>query len=223
MPEHIVERKPRPRERVVIRLSGGRFFVIPEEAAPLLTVGSELSDADIERLDGIDQSLRGRDKAMRMLSLRARSRREVDDALRTLGIRDAVRAGLLAELEESGLVDDVRFAREFVSVKKDVRRLGPHRLRSDLKKRGVSRDVVNGALNTFSADEQEAMARALVDRQVGGGDVSEKVVRRIMGMLTRKGYDFAVVNRVGYDLARRVKHDAGESLERADDMPDARD
>ena len=219
MPEHIVERKPRPRDRVVIRLSGGRFFAIPEEAAAELAVGTELSDADIDRLDGVDQSLRGRDKAMRMLSLRARSRREIDDALRALGLRDAVRAGLLAELEESGLVDDVRFAREFVSVKKDVRRLGPHRLRSDLKKLGVSRDVVDGALRTFPPDQQEAMARALADRQVGGGEVSEKVVRRIMGMLARKGYDFAVVNRVGYDLARRVKRDARDD----DPLPDATD
>ena len=214
MSEHIVERKPRPRDRVVIRLSGGRFFAIPEEAATALAVGTELSDADVDRLDGIDQSLRGRDKAMRMLAIRARSRREVDDALRALGLSDAVRRGLLAELEEAGLVDDERFAREFVSVKKDVRRLGPHRLRSDLKKLGVSRDVVDGALQAFSPDEQEAMARALAERQVGGGEVSEKVVRRIMGMLARKGYDFAVVNRVGYDLARRVKRGDG------DDAPD---
>ncbi len=215
MSEHIVERKPRPRDRVVIRLSGGRFFAIPEEAAAALAVGAELSDEDIARLDGIDQSLRGRDKAMRMLAIRARSRREVDDALRALGLSDAVRRGLLAELEESGLVDDARFAREFVSVKKDVRRLGPHRLRSDLKKLGVSRDVVDGALHAFSADEQEAMARALAERQVGAGGVNEKTVRRIMGMLARKGYDFAVVNRVGYDLARRVKRDD------ADEAPDA--
>jgi regulatory protein len=218
MPEHIVERKPRPRDRVVIRLSGGRFFAIPEQAAETLAVGTELSDADIQRLDGIDQSLRGRDKAMRMLAIRARSRREIDDALRALGLRDAIRQGLLAELEELGLVDDARFARDFVSDKKDVRRLGPHRLRSDLKKLGVSRDVVDDALHSFSADQQEAMARALADRQLGGGQVSEKVVRRIMGMLARKGFDFAVVNRVGYDLARRVRRDDG------DDAPDvARD
>lgn len=195
---------------MVIRLSGGRFFAIPEEAAALLEVGAELSDADIERLDGVDQYLRGRDKAMRMLSLRARSRREVDDALRALGIRDAIRLGLVAELEESGFIDDARFAREFVSVKKDVRRLGPHRLRADLKKLGVNRAVVDRALTTFSPDEQEAMARALVARQVGDGDVSEKVLRRIMGMLTRKGYDYAVVNRVAYELARRVKRNPDE-------------
>jgi regulatory protein len=204
MPQTIVERKPRPRDRVVIRLSGGRFFAIPEEAASALSVGVELSDEDIAHLDGIDQYLRGRDKAMRMLAQRGRSRREIDDALRALAVADSIRAGILRELEEAGLVDDARFAREFVSVKKDVRHVGPHRLRHDLAKLGLARAVVDQALATFGADEQEAMARALVERQVGGAVPSERTLRRAIAMLKRKGYDYAVVNRVAYDLARRI-------------------
>jgi regulatory protein len=207
MPEHIVERKPRPRDRVVIRLSGGRFFAIPEEAAAGLEVGLELADADIDRLAGIDQYFRGREKAMRMLAIRGRSRREIDDALRALGVRDTVRAGIVRELEESGLVDDARFAREFVSVRKDTRRLGPHRLKHDLAKLGLSKPVVEQALDQFGAGEQEAMARALAERVAGSAPPNEKTLRRVIAMLKRKGYDYAVVNRVAYDLARRMKRD----------------
>ena len=217
MPEHIVERKPRPRDRVVIRLSGGRFFAIPEEAAAGLEVGLELADADIDRLAGIDQYFRGREKAMRMLAIRGRSRREIDDALRALGVRDTVRAGIVRELEESGLVDDARFAREFVAVKKDARRVGPHRLRHDLAKLGLTRAVVDAALTGFGADEQERMARALVERQVGSAPPSEKTVRRVIAMLRRKGYDYAVVNRVAYDLARRVRRDVEDDTLTAPD------
>jgi regulatory protein len=204
MSEHIVERKPRPRDRVMIRLSGGRFFAIPEEAAAALAVGAVLCDEDIERLARVDQYLRGRDKALRMLAGRGRSRREIDDALRALGLADAVRRGIVSELEEKGLVDDARFAREFVSVKKDVRRLGPHRLRADLKKLGVERAAVDGALSAFGADEQERLARALAQRALRSGAVDERAVRRVTSMLTRKGFDYAVVNRIAADLARRI-------------------
>jgi regulatory protein len=207
MPERIVERKPRPRDRVLIRLSGGRFFAIPEAAAASLVEGAELADADIERLERINQYTRGRDKALRLLALRARSRRELDDSLRSIGIADAVRAGILSELEESGLIDDARFAREFVSVKKEVRHAGPHRLRSDLKKRGLGRADVEQALAMYDAEEQEAMARALVEKQLVRGPVDEKFVRRIVGLLTRKGFDYAVVNRIAAELARRIGHD----------------
>jgi len=214
MPETIVERKPRPRDRVVIRLSGGRFFAIPEEAAAGLAIGVALADEDIERLDGIDQYLRGRDKAMRMLALRGRSRREIDDALRALNVRDSIRTGIVRELEESGLVDDERFAREFVAVKKDVRRMGPHRLRNDLGKLGLPRAAVDAALSTFGADEQEAMARALVERQLGSAAPSEKTTRRIIGMLRRKGYDYAVINRVASELVRKINR-GGDDAELA--------
>jgi regulatory protein len=204
MPETIIERKPRPRDQVVIRLSGGRFFAVPAAAAETLAVGQELSDDDVAHLDGVAQYTRGREKAMRMLSLRGRSKREIDDALRALEIRDTIRTGIVRELEESGLVDDARFAREFVAVKKDVRRLGPHRLRHDLGRLGLSRASVDAALVDYGAQEQEALARALVEKQLGGAVPSEKSVRRIVGMLRRKGYDYAVVNRVAYDLARRI-------------------
>ena len=204
MPDTIIERKPRPRDQVVIRLSGGRFFAIPQSAAETLAVGQQLSDEDIEHLDGVAQYVRGRDKAMRMLALRGRSKREIDDALRALSIRDTIRAGIVRELEENGLVDDARFAREFVAVKKDVRRVGPHRLRHDLGRLGLSRSVVDEALSGFGAEEQESLARALVEKQLGTSPPSEKSVRRIVGMLRRKGYDYAVVNKVAYDLARRI-------------------
>jgi regulatory protein len=206
MPEIIIERKPRPRDQVVIRLSGGRFFAVPQAAAERFVVGQELSDEDVEHLDGIAQYTRGREKAMRMLALRARSRREINDALRALGLRDSIRTGIVGELEESGLVDDVRFAREFVSVKKDVRRLGPHRLKHDLGRLGLPRAAVDQALADFGAEEQEAMARAVVERQLGTAAPSEKSLRRVVAMLRRKGYDYAVINRVAYDLSRRIPH-----------------
>jgi len=210
MPETIVERKPRPRDRVVIRLSGGRFFAIPLAAAETLSVGQELSDEDVAHLDGMDQYVRGRDKVMRMLALRSRSKREIDDALRALNLRDTIRTGIVRELEENGLVDDARFAREFVAVKKDVRRVGPHRLRHDLGKLGLARTAVDEALAGFGADEQETMARALVAKQLGASHPTEKVVRRLIGMLKRKGYDYAVVNRIASDLVRRIPRGAVE-------------
>ena len=204
MSEIITERKPRPRDRVEIRLSGGRFFAIPQAAAEMLAVGQHLSDEDVAHLDGIDQYTRGRDKAMRMLALRSRSKREIDDALRAMNLRDTIRTGIVRELEEIGLVDDKRFAHEFVAVKKDVRRVGPHRLRHDLGKLGVARAVVDDALTDFGANEQETLARALVEKQLGASRPNEKIVRRIVGMLRRKGYDYSVVNKVAYELARRI-------------------
>jgi len=211
MSDRIVELKPRPRDRVTVVLAGGRFFTVPAEQAQPLRPGQDLADGEVARLDGIDQYFRGRDKALRLLARRARSRRELDAALAGVAVTEPVRKGILAELEEQGLVDDARFARDFVQARATGRAEGPHRLRRDLAKRGVPRSVVDNVLaEGFDRERQEAMARALVERKIGTALVDERVVRRMSDLLRRKGYDYEVVNRVAYDLLRRAGRDAVE-------------
>jgi len=205
MPDRIVELKPRPRERVVVTLAGGRFFTIPAQQAYVLSIGLELSDSEISRLDHIDQYFRGREKALRLLSLRHRTRHEVKTALDAMSIESAIREGLLSELEEDGLIDDARFAREYSQTKAEARFMGPHRLRHELARLGVRRDVVDEAMaETFAGDAQETQAWALVERKLGLATPDEGAVRRLAGLLRRKGYDYEVVNRVSYELLRRA-------------------
>lgn len=207
MPDSIVQLKPRPRDRVTVTLSGGRFFTIPAERAAPLSVGCELSDADVEQLDRIDQYFRGVDKANRLLALRSRTKFELKTALDRIEVSPPVRDGILAELQEQGLVDDARFAREYVRVKADVRAMGPHRLRHDLRKLGVARAIIDEVIaEELDGDTQEVAARALVERRVTG-PVDEKTVRRVAGMLRRKGYDYEIVNRISYELLQKIGDD----------------
>ena len=210
MPDRIVELKPRPRERVRVTLTGGRFFTIPAREAEALAEGAVLSDEDVLRLDWMDQYLRGRDKAMHLLSRRARSRHEVETALSAAGIATSIRVGLLSELEELGLVDDLRFAREYVRVKSDVKRLGPHRLRHELRRLGVRRTIIEDVLaESFDSDAQLRMAREVARRRLGESPVDERAARRLADLLRRKGFDYEVVNSVVYEFLHRSRTGPG--------------
>ena len=72
-----------------------------------------------------------------------------------------------------------------------------------MNKLGLQRAVVDRALASYGPDEQEAQARALVERTVRGV-VDEKAVRRVVALLKRKGFDYSVVNRIAYELARKI-------------------
>ena len=203
MPDHIVELKPRPRGRVTVKLAGGRFFTIPQEAASF-AVGTLLADEDVVRLDRMDQYFRGKDKALRLIAARMRTRQQVAAALEKLEIESTIRNGILSELTEAGAIDDRRFAREYVKVKRDVRGMGPFRLRHDLKRMGVRDKLVDEALEeSFDPTIQEEMARELAHRRAGGAPVDEKAARRIADLLRRKGFDYEIVNHVVYDLLHR--------------------
>jgi regulatory protein len=214
MPEVVVEWKSRPRNRVFIKLSGGRFFTVPEAEGDALKPGTEVSDSDVERLVRIDQYFRGRDKALRLLSIRARSRYEVQSALDGMEIAPQIRDGILGELEDTGLIDDARFTREYVNSRIELKQLGPHRLRFDLKKFRVSVAIVDDALSeAFLEGRQEELAWTIVRKKLGArgagkiGKPGDKEIRRVVDLLKRKGLDYEIINHVAYELLNRDSHD----------------
>ena len=102
MTERVIECRPRPRQRIYIKLSGGRFFTIPSGETSSLEVGTVLTEADVEKLSRLDQYVRGKEKALRLLSIRSRTRYEIGTALDTLGLERSIRNGILEEFEELG-------------------------------------------------------------------------------------------------------------------------
>jgi regulatory protein len=208
MPEQVIEYRPRPRKRVFIKLSGGRSFTIPVSACESLTRGTVLKDEEVEQFVRLGQYYLGKDKAYRLLAIRARTRQEIVDALRGLRLEASICRGLVEELEELGLIDDARFAREYIQTKQELRQFGPHRLKYQLSKLGVKMPVIEAALaETFDPELQEVLAWKLVDRKLGRQKLDERSIRRINGLLQRSGFDYEVVNRVSYALLRRIGRD----------------
>jgi len=204
MTEQVIEVRPRPRQRIFVKLSGGRSFTLPVDEASGLAVGDSVATDEVERFSRIDQYFRGKEKALRLLSIRARARREIRTALDDLGIERSIRNGIVQELEELGLIDDERFAREYVREKIDLKKLGPHRLKYQLANFGIDAALVESVLGeAFSGDLQEELARRIVDRKLAGKKAGPKEVRRLAALLKRKGFDFEIVNRVSYELLQR--------------------
>lgn len=208
MTETIVEWKPRPRNTVFIKLSGGRFFTIPAAQGEALKPGAVLEEADIERIHRVDQYLRGKVKALRLLSIRSRSRYEIEVALNGMEIAPEVQNGILQELRELGLIDDVRFIREYVRSRVELKHMGPHRLKFDVKKFRVRPGIIEEVLEeTFPEGRQEELAWEIVTKKLGSRDPDEKDIRRVHGLLRRKGLDYEVINHVVYELLKRRGRD----------------
>lgn len=188
-----------------MRLSGGRSFIIPETEAAGLRPGLELPADAIERLSRIDQYLRGKEKALRLLSIRSRSKHELEKALGALRLDPAVARGIMQEMIDCGLVDDLRFAREFVRAKTELKNQGPHRLRGDLKRSGVARTVIDRAIGELcTAESQEELAWRAARRKMGTGNLDVNAVKRVSDHLKRKGFDFEIVHKVIFELLKRA-------------------
>ena len=99
---------------------------------------------------------------------------------------------MLDDLERVGLVEDERFAREMVRDQAGRRLAGGRAIRSALRAKGVSPELVEQALST-AGDEAER-AKTLATRRAARmlNLPPEAAYRRLLGLLVRRGYDSGV-------------------------------
>ena len=147
--------------------------------------------------------------ATRFLSVRPRSRWEVERRLRRGGADEVVISETLDRLAELGLVDDSAFARWWLEQRDRHAPRGQRLVEAELRQHGVGRDVIDqlremrGEGDTASPDEDER-ARAALEAHLRGRPVpSEPKARQRIGMfLVRRGF--------APDVARAAIRAAGE-------------
>ncbi|MCA1672515.1 MAG: recombination regulator RecX, partial [Actinobacteria bacterium] len=140
--------------------------------------------------EATDPAAAARTICLRLLTARPRSRAELATALRRTGVPDDVADAALDRLGDVGLVDDAAFAELTVHSGHTYRGLGRRALGAELRKRGVPDEIARDAVAAMEPADEERRARELVQRKLHSTTVSDEatVVRRIVGMLARKGY-----------------------------------
>jgi len=133
------------------------------------------------------------------LTGQARSRAELSARLARKHVPDDVAQRLLDRFEEVGLVDDEAFARLWVATRQSGKGLARRALAQELRRKGVEDETARAVLDEVDPDDEVEAARTLVRRKlrtVRGLD-RDKALRRLVGMLARKGHSgsvaFAVV------------------------------
>ena len=132
------------------------------------------------------------------LTGRARTRSELADKLASRNVPDDVATRLLDRFEEVGLIDDAAFAREWVAQRQSGRGLARRALAQELRRKGIDDEVAREVLDDVDDEDEVEAARRLVQaklRSVRSLD-RDKAVRRLVGMLARKGHSSSVAFRV---------------------------
>lgn len=132
---------------------------------------------------------------LRQLTMAARTRGQLSQALARRGVPEDVSERVLDRFTELGLVDDAAFAQQWVSSRQQGRGLAPRALAQELRRKGVEEDLVRDAVGRVSAEDELAAARALVRRRWVPGEDPQRRYRRLAGMLARRGYGGGVVVR----------------------------
>jgi regulatory protein len=158
---------------------------------------------------------------LHQLELAPRTRAELAAVLRKKGIEDDVADEVLGRFAEVGMIDDALFAQVWVTSRHRGRGLAGRALQQELRRKGVDDGDIAEAVATLHPEQEAATARAIVDRKLHStrGLTTEARVRRLVGMLARKGYPAGLAFRV----VREALAEEGEEAELAFDQLQALD
>lgn len=165
-----------------------------------------------EPRDPVEQA---RNICLRLLTGTPRTRKQLADALRKREIPDEAAEEVLARFEDVGLIDDAAFAGAWVESRHHGRGLARRALVRELRTKGVDSAVIDEAVGQLDADQEEETARELVARKLRStrGLDRDKRLRRLAGMLARKGYGEGMALRV----VRQALAEEGEDTEGLDE------
>lgn len=177
------------KDRVLVYLTGGDLLrITPEELLRFgLRPGQELTDDVLEELRRAAARSQTRQRAAELASGRMLSRKELSDRLVKKGADPQEAQETAQWLADLGAVDDAAYAgviaRHYAAMG-----YGPGRVRQELQRRGVSRDLWEDALAQLP-DPEEAIDRFLASK-LRGKTPDRATLQRLSAALQRRGFQW---------------------------------
>ena len=197
----------KPSERV-----RGRWLAVLEDGSILrvgegevidfaLCVGKELDDEQAEQLLASARTTRLKEKTLELLTRKPQSRKELERKLTQWEAGEEEIASICSRMEELGFLDDAAYAIQVVR-HYSVKGCGEHKLRDELYRRGVPRDLWEDALSQ-AADPATAID-AFIAKKLAGKAPDNKELKKVSDALARRGFGWEAIrdglSRYGADV-----------------------
>ena len=201
----------RRRERRVT-IDGERTLTITEETFLRFgpADGQEMDPERLQEMERADGVARAMAEAHRLIDYRMRTRRELAVRLKSRGRTEDVIEEVLDRLEKVGLIDDGRFARQWIDERLRKRPVGLSLLRREVRQKGIGPEIIDAALEESASGEEEAgRAYEALRRQAHRYARLDRDAahRRMVAFLARRGFGQAVI----YQVVHRVLDEIEES------------
>ncbi len=110
---------------------------------------------------------------------------------------DAVIATVIARLKEQKYLDDQSYAETYARLRQENEKLGIRRVRQNLQMKGVAAALITDTLEArYANTDEEALARAHLERKRIRKPQNEKETARVMRRLVAAGFSTGVISRI---------------------------
>lgn len=187
-----VKKSERKKGRFLVKLDGGDVLRVTEDELLRfgLRAGLELGEEELEALRASARTSSAKAAAAHIIGSRALSKKELTRRLVKKG-NEASDAQAAADwLEDIGAVDDAGYAAALVR-HYGGKGYGPARVREELRRRGVDRELWDAALEEMP--EPAEILDQLIQKKCRGELSGPKDKKRVGDMLLRRGFAWSDV------------------------------
>jgi len=162
-----------------------------------LRKNDELDDDKINLLLSHSEQLHTKDSAFRFLSTRLHSSKELKDKLAKKGYTKSIINDVIEQLQQKQLLNDHEFAKAFVIEKFEKKKSGAVKIKSELMKKGIDRQVIEIVISGLDQTQSESNAYELISKKLKQIQRKEtdkrKIKQKLYSYLSSKGYKYDII------------------------------
>jgi regulatory protein len=188
----IEPQKKNPRRRSIF-IDGKFIFGVNEEVVSKLGLekGEALTQKRITEILAGKSENEAKEAALRFLSFRRRTEKEIKDKLRQKGFDDKVIRSTIEKLKGYDLVNDYEFATAWIKERLAHKPRGKRLLRQELWKKGIEKEIMDRAIEELCRSEETPALEVLKKAEKRYRKLEPKVAkRRMLGLLLRRGFSY---------------------------------
>ncbi len=149
------------------------------------------------------EDVRALQLAYRALNQRERTVAELRTVLERKRVEPTAIDAAVQELQDTGWLDDARYAEHFAEDKRALEHWGSERIARDLRRRGVSIAHVEAVLATQGRSDELETAVLLLAKRLRTPPSDDRERQRAWQLLVRRGYE----SELAYEAVRRYEQD----------------
>lgn len=163
--------------------------------------GKVIDQEYFDKIIKSEEQKKANDYAVKLLSYRPRSRKEIEDKMKQKGYDFEIIDKTLNWLKDYNLINDEDFAKEYVLSK--AKKYGSKRIKLELSRKGVDEEIIQTILEEEIGDDTEyniALESAKKKIKAYQGQERNAIYRKLAGYLQRRGFSYDIISKVLREL-----------------------
>lgn len=195
-----IERQKKRDSRVNIFVDGTFFVGLTDSQLIDFNIyrGKKIPQEELDKIKYQSSYGKIKDKAMSLISIRPRSKKELKDKLILKKYELNQIDKVIRELEKEKLLDDKIFAKQWVYHRTEFSGLGKRRIELELFKKGVDQNIAKKEVLKIADSQQFDKAFSLASKKYSLIKDEDKYKKRekLSAFLARKGYSWDIIKKV---------------------------